>query len=66
VRRLGICEHLWPRVKRRNYVSCELLRKSEIRNQAMGNVVSGATPRAATAGIDSYVGEIPEVTYEKR
>ncbi|KAJ3412367.1 Serine/threonine-protein kinase [Chytridiales sp. JEL 0842] len=31
----------------------------------MGNVVSGATPRATTAGIDSYVGEIPEVTYEK-
>nr|KAJ3420459.1 Serine/threonine-protein kinase [Polyrhizophydium stewartii] len=31
----------------------------------MGNLVSSATPRATLAGIDSYVGELPEITYEK-
>ncbi|KAK6098874.1 Serine/threonine-protein kinase [Batrachochytrium dendrobatidis] len=31
----------------------------------MGNLVSNARPRATLAGIDSYVGELPDVLYEK-
>ncbi|KAI8926108.1 hypothetical protein BC831DRAFT_246086 [Entophlyctis helioformis] len=31
----------------------------------MGNLTSTAVPRAAVAGIDSYVSELPELAYEK-